>query len=181
MKKIFLILLLYLFNSSANAGLKEIGSSYVSQETKDKIGQANKRAKKRTGWFHTEEARKKIGAKHKGKKLSSTTKQKMREARVGRVTCKDASGNFLTVSKREFDNRSDLTGTTGGITKPNARIRIQCIETGECFTGIVEAGKILGVPPGQISENLKGKREKVGLKSYDGGLTFRKDLIQEKT
>ena len=36
-KKIFLILLLYLFNSSANAGLKEIGSSYVSQETKDKI------------------------------------------------------------------------------------------------------------------------------------------------
>ena len=37
MKKIFLILLLYLFNFSANAGLKEIGSSYVSQETRDKI------------------------------------------------------------------------------------------------------------------------------------------------
>ena len=37
MKKIFLILLLCLFSSSVNAGLKEIGSSYVSQETKDKI------------------------------------------------------------------------------------------------------------------------------------------------
>ena len=37
MKKIFLILLLCLFSSSANAGLKEVGSSYVSQETKDKI------------------------------------------------------------------------------------------------------------------------------------------------
>jgi len=36
MKKIFLILLLCLFSSSVNAGLKEIGSSYVSQETKDK-------------------------------------------------------------------------------------------------------------------------------------------------
>ena len=37
MKKIFLILLLSLFSSSVNAGLKEIGSSYVSQETKDQI------------------------------------------------------------------------------------------------------------------------------------------------
>ena len=37
MKKIFLILLLCLFSSSVSAGFKEIGSSYVSQETKDKI------------------------------------------------------------------------------------------------------------------------------------------------
>ena len=37
MKKIFLVISLCLFSFSANAGLKEIGSSYVSQETKDKI------------------------------------------------------------------------------------------------------------------------------------------------
>ena len=49
MKKIFLIILLCLFNSSANAGLKEIGNSYVSQETKDKINiqlEENKSKKK---------------------------------------------------------------------------------------------------------------------------------------
>ena len=49
MKKTFLILLLCLFSSSVNAGLKEIGSSYVSQETKDKINtqfEENKSKKK---------------------------------------------------------------------------------------------------------------------------------------
>ena len=48
-KKIFLVILLCLFNSSANAGLKEIGNSYVSQETKDKINiqfEENKSKKK---------------------------------------------------------------------------------------------------------------------------------------
>ena len=37
MKKIVCIILLCLFSSSVNAGFKEIGNSYVSQETKDKI------------------------------------------------------------------------------------------------------------------------------------------------
>jgi len=60
MKKIFLILLLSLFSSSVNAGLKEIGSSYVSQETKDKINiqfeenKSKKKNKKLILYFYTD-------------------------------------------------------------------------------------------------------------------------------
>ena len=60
MKKIFLIILLCLFSSSANAGLKEIGNSYVSQETKDQINiqfeenKSKKKNKKFILYFYTD-------------------------------------------------------------------------------------------------------------------------------
>ena len=49
-----------MFSSSANAGLKEIGSSYVSQETKDKINiqfeenKSKKKNKKFILYFYTD-------------------------------------------------------------------------------------------------------------------------------
>ena len=60
MKKIILIILFCLFNSSANAGLKEIGNSYVSEKTKDQINiqfeenKSKKKNKKFILYFYTD-------------------------------------------------------------------------------------------------------------------------------
>jgi len=125
---------------------------------------------------HSEEAKRKISEGNKGKKVSQEAKEKLREVSLGKVTCRNANGQFLKVSKEEFDKRPDLVGCCRGISKPNARKKVQCIETGEVYNGVVQAGRILKVPPGQISQNLKGTRLKVGVKSYIGGLTFKLEV-----
>lgn len=130
------------------------------------------------GKKHSEETKRKIGEKHKGKVVSKETRDKLKEQRLGKVSCRDVYGNTKTVTKEEFDKRSDLVGTTAGMSKLKARKLIRCIENQKTYKGIVEAGNLLGVPPGQISENLKGKRIKVAPKKYPGGLTF--ELLPEQ-
>lgn len=130
------------------------------------------------GKKHSEEVKRKIGAKQKGKIISKETRDKLKEQRLGKVNCRDRYGNKKTVTKEEFDKRPDLIGITAGIEKPNARKVIRCLETGKVYQGVVEASKALNVPPGQISENLKGKRARVALRKYPGGLTF--ELLPEQ-
>jgi len=98
--------------------------------------------------------------------------KQLRKKQLNKVVCKDLKGNTFVVTKEEYDRRKDLVGISSGIIKPNARKHIKCLEDGKEFHGIVECGKYYGVPPGQISEQLKGKREHVGLKKYEKGLHF---------
>jgi hypothetical protein len=125
------------------------------------------------GRKHSEETKQKIGAKHKGKILSEETKQKLRETRLGMVVCKDQLGNRMRVTREEYDKRSDLVGTSKGVERPYRKKQIQCLEDGKVFDAIFEAATYYKVPPGQISENIKGKRKKVAVKKYEGGLTFK--------
>lgn len=125
------------------------------------------------GRKHSEETKQKIGAKHKGKTLSEETKQKLRETRLGMVVCKDRFGNRMRVTREEYDRRSDLVGISKGTQRPYRKKQIQCLEDGRVFNAIFEAATYYKVPAGQISENIRGKREKVGVKKYEGGLTFR--------
>ena len=125
------------------------------------------------GRKHSEETKQKIGAKHKGKILSEETKQKLRETRLGMVVCKDEFGNRMRVTREEYDSRPDLVGTSKGVERPYSKKQIQCLEDNRVYNAIFEAAAYYKVPPGQISENIRGKRAKVGVKKYEGGLTFK--------
>ena len=96
----------------------------------------------------------------------------LQEIAKGKVICKDLNGSTFRVTKEEYDSREDLVGVSNGITKPNARKCIKCLEDNKEFLGVVECGKYYKVPPGQISEQLRGKRNHVGLKKYTRGLHF---------
>jgi len=128
------------------------------------------------GRKHSEETKQKIGAKHKGKILSEETKQKLRETRLGMVVCKDEFGNRMRVTREEYDSRPDLVGTSKGVERPCSKKQIQCLEDNRVYNAIFEAAAYYKVPPGQISENIRGKRAKVGVKKYEGGLTFKLHL-----
>jgi hypothetical protein len=79
----------------------------------------------------------------------------------------------MRVTREEYDKRSDLVGTSKGVERPYRKKQIQCLEDGKVFDAIFEAATYYKVPPGQISENIKGKRKKVAVKKYEGGLTFK--------
>jgi hypothetical protein len=51
--------------------------------------------------------------------------------------------------------------------KPSARgCGVRCVETGETFTGTIEAAKAHGISQGGLSEHLSGKRKHVKGRTY---------------
>lgn len=125
------------------------------------------------GKTHSEETKKKIGDKHRGKVVSKETRLKQKRKREGKVTCKNELGEFTVVTKEEYDNSPNLVGISAGMIKLKARKQVICEQDKLIHNGVKEAAAYYGVPPGQISENIRGKREKVGVKKYKGGLTFK--------
>ena len=177
----FRIVVLYEFKSREEAYNKEqellekyYGQAYYTMLQRNAIGGSEPGSNSYMfGKKHKEETKLKIGLAHKGKIVSEETKTKLSLSRKNLVNCKNSAGEIFTVSKVEYDSNPELVGVTAGTTKLKARKTIQCIETGVIYNGIVEAGHLLGVPPGQISENLKGKRAAVGQKKYKNGLRFK--------
>lgn len=128
------------------------------------------------GKTHSEETKKKMSEKQKGRVITETAKLKLSQSRKNLVVCKDQTGQIFVVTKTEYDNNPELVGLTAGTVKLNARKKVYCEQDGLQFSGIIEAANYYKVPPGQISENIKGKRAKVGVKKYEGGLTFKLHL-----
>ena len=68
---------------SEHMSLHRIGKK-LSEETRNKIGEANKGNKYALGYKHSEEAKNKISEANKGKHLSEETKKKIAETKKGK-------------------------------------------------------------------------------------------------
>ena len=105
-------------------------SGYCSQETAEKIGNANRGNKKP---LRTEEHRKNLSKALKGKNISETTRQKLREIRVGKIN----------------------EGMWKGANNPSARSVIDR-KTGQIFPTVKEAATSINVRPNTLYAWLSG-------------------------
>lgn len=112
-----------------------------AEETKMKIGKANKgKLPWNTGKHRDEETRKKLSDYHTGTHLSQETKQKISLAHKGRK--QDAE----VVRKRA----------------ESCRKKVKCVETGEVFASVKQAGCFAKVVSTAVSACLKGKTQTAG-------------------
>ena len=137
------------------------------------------------GKHHTEEARRKISEKQIGKVLSEETKRKISSAKIGvrpseetrRKWSETRKGRKLSpehcaaISKgrkgiipdeewRRHMSESRIGKHTGAENKYHKDVI--CIETGELFHGVNEAGRKMGISATHISAACKGKRNVAG-------------------
>ena len=112
-----------------------------SEETRKKISDKNR------GRHYSEETRKKISDAHKGKKLSAEHKQKLRDANGGR--------NNPNYGKHHSEE------TKKKLSKP-----VICITTKKLFYGAHEAQRQLGISSSNITNCCKGKLKSSG--KYNG-------------
>lgn len=117
-------------------------SGELSQETKDKIGLANK------GNFHSEETRAKMGLKNLGKKASEETRRKMSEYMTGRKLPKEwcesiSKGNKGKKKSAEAVEKMRISKT--GI--PNYKLQKKVIntETGEIYESIKKVSELFDI------------------------------------
>lgn len=147
---------------SGNAGVR------LSEETKEKLRIAN------TGKIPTEETRKKLSIALKGRVFSEEHKKKISEALAGkphkghphteesrRKLSKSLTGrkNPHKGYPRSEECRKKLSEYHKGIPAKNRRI-VVCLETGEIFMSIKEAGIAKNVAPNNISSCLAGLRKR---------------------
>jgi len=143
------------------------GSQYwkehgIAPETKIKISNTLKEYYKthdnpmkgasRIGKAHTAEAKRKMSETMQGHPVSSATRQKLREANLG----KKASPEAIEKMKQRF----------GGAKNPSAK-PIICVTTGECFDYATLAAKKYNIDLSSIIKCCKGKNKTVG------GMVFR--------
>lgn len=87
---------------------------------------------------------------------TESQKNKMSEAKIGKVTCRDIeTGEVRCISKDIFDNSDTLVGTTGGVKVQKTRKKIVCEELNEEFNGAVDARDKYGFSTPVICRSLK--------------------------
>ena len=117
----------------------------LSEETRMKISQA------KTGKHHTEETRKKWSEMRKGRKLSPEHRAAIGRARKGIVVGEEWRRHISE------GHRGKNMGEENKYHKD-----VICIETGELFHGVKEAGRQKSVSATHISAACKGKRNVAG-------------------
>lgn len=85
-----------------------------------------------------------------GHKVSMDTRQKLREANIGKKQSED------TIRKRSAKMHASMIGNRNG----NKAVKI--IETGKIFESVKLAGTVIGISPGCITKALKGKQKTAG-------------------
>lgn len=98
-------------------------------------------------------------------------KQKVREGNIDKVTARTKDGDYIKVSKREFDNRDDLVGTTGGVTQPKLKKGVVCTTDNKEFNSIKEAARYYDFSEGNICSYIK-KEKPLGKRKYGRELYF---------
>lgn len=109
----------------------------------------------------SEETRAKISAANKGRRLSEESIRKMAETKRGQKLSEEHRKKLSEVRK----------GLLAGDKNPMAR-SVVCIETGEIYTTIKEAARVIGVCPENLSRHLRGKSAHCGKchwRYYEGG------------
>lgn len=98
-------------------------------------------------------------------------KNKLSASKLGMVTCKDENGNYLCVSKSEFENNPNLVGVSKGNVVEKKWKKIRCIEDNIIFESIKAADKHYGGLSG-IVDNLKGRKRGLGKKKLGRCINF---------
>lgn len=137
------------------------------------------------GKHHTEEAKRKISEKHKGRRLSEESIRKMAETKRGKKMSLEArmkmsasrKGRKLSpehiaamVAARKGFKHSEESKKKMSLARLGKYMGeenkyhkdIICIETGELFHGVNEAGRKTGISATHISAACKGKRNVAG-------------------
>jgi group I intron endonuclease len=122
----------------------------MSKETKNKIGEANKKYKSFLGKNHSEESKMKISIKHTGKKLSEETKLKLSNA------CKGKVGKWNKDKILSEEHKSKISDNS-----PRKR-KIINITTKEIFNSIKEASHFYKMSPSNISMACSNKIKTAG-------------------
>lgn len=95
-----------------------------TEEIKRKLSES---AKARTGWKHSEETKKKIGAKHKGKIVSRETREKLSKARTGKRYTEEQklkSRGRNTISVAQFTLDGELVAIYPSIAEASRQLNI---------------------------------------------------------
>jgi group I intron endonuclease len=87
----------------------------LSKEARIKLGLKKKGNKNLLGYKHTEEAKKKIGEKHKGKIVSLESRQKMSRAKLGVKRSLETCQKMRSAQRKRRlkENETDKSDTTG--------------------------------------------------------------------
>jgi len=84
-----------------------------SEETKRKIGLANRGRKRETGWKHTEEAKRKMSLAQKGRIVSDEAKKKISEGHIGKKAS-DETKRKMSIAHGFEDNHRNWLGDEVG-------------------------------------------------------------------
>lgn len=125
-----------------------LGGGQVSEETRRKIGEANK------GKHLTEETRRKIGEATKQKWENEEYRRKISEANKGKHHTEE------TRRKMSEANKGERNPNYG---KPaHNRKKVECIETNKIYSSLTEAATKTNMSRGYIREVCNGKRKTAG-------------------
>lgn len=148
-----------------------------SEETKRKIGSANKGNKTWNGKHHSKETKEKMSEIHIGKSMPDEVKTKISKAHKGVKLTRDHVDKIAkanTGKKRTAEQRAHIScalkGHKGVKHTPDTKNRIasklskpiRCIETGAVYNSTRGAERELGLSSGRITVCLKGKRKTAG-------------------
>ena len=129
-----------------------------SDETKRKMSECKKRENL------SEETRQKLKEKATGRKMSPESIEKMRQKKIGQPVSDETRRKISEANKGRKvsdETRENMRKAQKGHPKyPGtgiAPIRVRCIETGEEFDSLSEAGRKTGIDFKSISAYLKGK------------------------
>lgn len=135
---------------------------HLTEETKRKLSEARKgyrlpeasirqMAETKRGSHHTLETRMKMSASRKGKKLSPEHCASMSRARKGIVFSEEWRRHMSEGRKGKYMGEENKYHKD-----------VICVETGELFHGVNEAGRKMGISATHISAACKGKRNVAG-------------------
>ena len=88
------------------------------------------------------------------KKRNFEWKSKIGNKNKNKVVAKDSNGNFIQVTKEEFQKRNDLVGTTSNLEQPKLKKRIKCITDDIIFNSLKEASKYYNLTSANISTSV---------------------------
>jgi len=127
----------------------------LTQETKNKIGKANKKYKSFLGKHHSEESKIKMSLKHTGKKLSKETKLKLSNI------CKGKAGKWNKGRILSEEHKLKISNNS------SRKRKVINITTKEIFNSIKEASVSCKISPSNISMVCNGHNKKAG--GYEWG------------
>lgn len=145
----------------SNGGAGMFGKHHT-EETKKKMSE------NRRGIRISDEAIRRMAETKRGKKMSLEARMKMSAARKGRkATSKQCEALARARANRVFNEESRKKMSLARIGKYRGEENkyhkdIICIETGELFHGVNEAGRKMGISATHISAACKGKRNVAG-------------------